>query len=68
MVTKPVVFKNARKREVLAASCIILCIRALFLAYYLASTFSPTARVTLPPYKQALNSGRSFSEKTYDVY
>ena len=62
MVTKPVVFKNACEREVLAASCIILCIiRALFPAYYLVSTFllglafiiaritlDPLARVTLP--------------------
>ncbi len=61
MVTKPVVFKNVHEREVLAASCIILCIRALFPSYYLVSTFlldlafiiarithDPLARVTLP--------------------
>ncbi len=60
MVTKQVVFKNAREREVLAASCIILCIRALS-AYYVVSTFllclafltvgithDPLARVTIP--------------------
>ena len=61
MVTKPVVFKNACEREVLAASCIILCIMALFPACYLPRTFllglafiiarithDPLARVTLP--------------------
>ncbi len=61
MVTKPVAFKNACEREVLASGCIILCIMALFPAYYLLSTFllglafiiarithDPLARVTLP--------------------
>ncbi len=37
MVTKPVVFENTPKREILAAGCII---RPLFAACYLVRTFS----------------------------
>ena len=37
MVTKPVVFENTPKHEILAAGCII---RPLFAACYLVRTFS----------------------------